>query len=221
MAQAPFQIHEIAPIDLDTPIAPSSNPDRTCAVCSKPSSPQLSLKRCARCLEKWYCSQICQSQDWSSHKRTCKKPGASGPEKIENVRTPFDGLADNTFLHRLPEKEAMKQLVDCYRLRVEDDYAFGGDNRGLYSGDEAEAMPDFKRFLNKCEKKGVLPSWWSKEKRRELERRVRDRNEKDGIGCVYFAVEKSDIQEKYGDNIMPMKLRMLAERIYGKGLQAW
>lgn len=31
------------------------------------------------------------------------------------------------------------------------------------------------------------------------------------------AVENSDIQDHYGDGTMPMKLRILAEKIYGKG----
>ena len=33
-----------------------------------------------------------------------------------------------------------------------------------------------------------------------------------------FAVEKQDIKDTYGDPMMPMKLRMLAEGIYGRAL---
>ena len=29
-------------------------------------------------------------------------------------------------------------------------------------------------------------------------------------------MEKSDIQDHYGDNMMPMTLRILAERVYGR-----
>lgn len=32
------------------------------------------------------------------------------------------------------------------------------------------------------------------------------------------AVEKSDIQEAYSDPMMPMKLRMLAEKVYSRSL---
>ncbi|PQE15898.1 mynd domain protein [Rutstroemia sp. NJR-2017a BVV2] len=35
---------------------------------------------------------------------------------------------------------------------------------------------------------------------------------------IFKVVEKSDIKEHYGDAFMPMKLRGLAEKIYGKGL---
>ena len=34
-------------------------------------------------------------------------------------------------------------------------------------------------------------------------------------GSILSPTEKSDIQEHYEDNMMPMKLRMLAELIYG------
>lgn len=35
---------------------------------------------------------------------------------------------------------------------------------------------------------------------------------------LHCAVEKGDIVEHYGDGMMPMKLRLLAEKIYGKGI---
>ena len=33
------------------------------------------------------------------------------------------------------------------------------------------------------------------------------------------AVEKQDIIDEYGDNLMPMKLRLLAEQIYGRKIK--
>lgn len=75
-------------------------------------------------------------------------------------------------------------------------------------------MPDFKRFLKKAEKsKGVLPEWWSNEKRKICEK-VAVEDDWADINC---AVEKSDIQEHYKDPTMPMTLRVLGEKIYGKG----
>ncbi|PQE03254.1 MYND domain protein [Rutstroemia sp. NJR-2017a BBW] len=35
---------------------------------------------------------------------------------------------------------------------------------------------------------------------------------------IFKMVEKSDITEHYKDNLMPMKLRGLAEKIYGEGV---
>jgi splicing suppressor protein 51 len=96
---------------------------------------------------------------------------------------------------------------------VEDEYAFGGNGVGIYTGEDP--FPEFKEFLDLTEKRaGLLPPWWSAGKRRECERIARGGHRWSDIIC---AVEKSDIQEHYGDNTMPMKLRVLREEIYGKG----
>ncbi|KAK2731936.1 hypothetical protein FQN55_004409 [Onygenales sp. PD_40] len=62
------------------------------------------------------------------------------------------------------------------------------------------------------EKLGILPLWWNAEKRRACIRRARDRN---SPCCIYHAVETSDIVEHYADSLMPMKLRLMGERVYG------
>ena len=123
-------------------------------------------------------------------------------------------MVSASILHQLPEKEAYTHLIDAYRLRIEDDYVFTGEvgYDSLYGG--GHPIKDFRRFLNKAEKRsGVLPSWWSATKRRECEKVAVD---KKGWSCLAFAVEKSDIQEHYKDPMMPMQLRMLAEKVYGK-----
>ena len=63
-------------------------------------------------------------------------------------------------------------------------------------------------------REGILPSWWNAEKRRECERMAVDAEGWNDINC---AVEKGDIMEHYGDNLMPMNLRFLGEKIYSKG----
>lgn len=124
----------------------------------------------------------------------------------------FKGLVSDTYLHTLSEKDAFVQLIDCYRMRVEDDYKFAHENRGIYGGEDP--VPDFKAFLDLAEKrKGILPKWWSEEKRRECERLAMDVTQWADINC---AVEKHDVIKHYGDSVMPMKLRLLAEKIYGK-----
>lgn len=62
---------------------------------------------------------------------------------------------------------------------------------------------------------GLLPPWWTKEKRSACEKLAVDKSQWSDLNC---AVEKSDMVEHYGDGFMPMKLRMLAERVYGKGV---
>lgn len=119
----------------------------------------------------------------------------------------FRGAA---YLNSLPEKEAFRQIVDSYRLRVEDVYVFDGDACALYA--EQNPVADFEDYLYVAEKKGgILPRWWSREKRGECVQ----------MGCrsetcnLYHAVEKSDIVEAYGDRLMPMKLRMIAQMVTG------
>lgn len=72
------------------------------------------------------------------------------------------------------------------------------------------ASKEFLRLAEKS-KKRVLPRWWNKEKAKDCEKLGRQR----GWSSLSSAVEKSDIVEHYGDPVMPMQLRMLAEWIYG------
>ena len=126
----------------------------------------------------------------------------------------FPALAQNTYLHSFSEKDAFNQVIDSYRLRVEDDYSFRGETSGLYN--QENPLPHFRKYLDLAEsRQGVLPKWWSKEKREACEKLALDSSQWSDLNC---AVEKSDIQEHYKDNMMPMKLRILAEKIYGKGV---
>lgn len=203
----------------DESIETSSAPAQ-CANCKKPQK-ELSkpLKRCAKCQTQSYCSRECQKADWKSHKKSC----ASSQQNKPKATTDFDampkqasdffkGLAGDNSLHDLTEKDAFIRLIDCYRMRAEDDYKYAGDPRGIY--DDDDPLPDFQHFLDLAEKrKRLLPKWWSEEKRVECERLARDVTQ---WACLAAAIEKSDVMEHYGDNLMPMKLRMLAEEIYGK-----
>ena len=114
-------------------------------------------------------------------------------------------------LEGISQKEVYQRLIDTYRFRVEDEYVFGGNLRGLYN--QQDPRPDFHRFLLKVEKKGILPAEWDMEKRKECEQLAGSRSNDDGL---HFAIEKHDVQETYRDLFMPMKLRMLAETVYGK-----
>ena len=44
------------------------SPNEKCSFCGKDAT-----KRCSRCKE-WYCSQICQINDWPRHKYVCVEP---------------------------------------------------------------------------------------------------------------------------------------------------
>lgn len=98
-------------------------------------------------------------------------------------------------------------------MRIEDEYVFARQNIGIYGGEDPR--PPFRRFLNLAESRiGLLPPWWNSEKRKECERIAVDGNGWNDINC---AVEKSDIQDHYKKPSMPMTLRVLSEKVYGKG----
>jgi splicing suppressor protein 51 len=209
----------------------ASTTTRACSRCKKPepsnAAPDQKLKRCSRCRSSLYCSRACQRADWKTggHKRHCM----------------FGAMVNNCYLDGLPsEEEAMDQLIDAYRLRVQDDLMYRGHFHGRYADvaddeDEDEhnsreqtTLQDFRQFLDlaeaqigkeqsddNCTKKpSILPSWWSPEKRAICERRAMG----NGWSVLRYTVEKVDIQEHYNDSIMPMKLRMLAETVYGSNV---
>lgn len=96
-------------------------------------------------------------------------------------------MLDTSALHQLPEKEVYTHPIDAYCLRIEDEYVFTGDvgYDSLYGG--AKPIKDFRRFLNKAEKRpGLLPPWWPTPKRINCERVAVDES---GWSCLAFAVE--------------------------------
>lgn len=90
---------------------------------------------------------------------------------------------------------------------------FGGDadEDSLYGG-ALSGLPGFCRFLRKASqaKTSVLPPWWNEERAKECVKL----GQKTGWSSLGCTVEKSDIKDHYGDPMMPMQLRMLAEMVY-------
>ena len=195
-----------------------------CANCNKvQDSGEVTLQRCSGCRAAYYCSKDCQKADWKNHKKTCRSSSSTDTGASQTGGSSFFsskgtmenllGLNTSTWLHDCPEAEVYTLLIDSYRMRVEDDYAFRGDvsDDSIYGG--GNPVKGFRRFLQKAEaRSGVLPSWWNAEKRKAC---IAKGNAKDHWSSLHFAVEKSDIQEHYKNNMMPMQLRMLAEEIIG------
>jgi splicing suppressor protein 51 len=99
---------------------------------------------------------------------------------------------------------------------MEDEMVFGANFLGIYN--QEDPRPEFKRFLDLAETRaGILPPWWNTQKRRECERIAVGGSSWSNINN---AVEKSDIQEHYGSGTMPMMLRILGEKIYGKSFMS-
>ncbi|QKX56350.1 uncharacterized protein TRUGW13939_03451 [Talaromyces rugulosus] len=264
------------------------NPSRICTFCKKRepwnAQPGQKLKRCSRCRARLYCSRACQRSDWKKgHQMACAATTTTttaNKSKDEN-RTETEterNEKENSYLESLSEEEAMNQLIDAYRLRVEDERIYRGYLRGRYAPQNTDtdtiittntdaslqsALRDFQDFLDLAEtspspsspsppppsssssspssstasasspssssesktqldeteqsrknetKSSVLPSWWTPQKRADCEWRALQ----SGFWSSLCApVEKDAIVERYRDSMMPMKLRVLAEAVYG------
>ncbi|KAK7423559.1 hypothetical protein QQX98_001017 [Neonectria punicea] len=202
-----------------------------CVVCQKTSA-EGNIKRCAKCSTTPYCSRECQKRDWKAHKKICGKttvppgpsaaftparPGLSPPKGLDKpISRPFTHLDNNTWLCGRSEKDVFRLLIDSYRLRVDDDYTFDGDvpEDSVYSG-APNSLRDFQRYLAQVQSRtGLLPEWWSPEKKTECERFGMDSSQWQNL---LSTAEKADIIDHYGDPQFPMQLRMFAEAVLGSG----
>lgn len=141
--------------------------------------------------------------------------------KYENLEI-IDGGANNhqnsSWSQGLSKLAAYEWFIDCYRMRLDDDYVWGGGNlHGLYNSDTTEEtiVADFLTFCKLAMCNNALPLCWDwlffLEKHGNL---------------LCFAFEKSDAKEKYGkENIFlaamgGRSLRFTAEIIYGCSMEA-
>lgn len=116
------------------------------------------------------------------------------------------------FFRKSPDEvKTYHLLIDTFRLRCDDDYTWGQHHHGIYG--ENPPLPVFDDFLVRAKRVNVLPNWWNEVK----EGQCKTIAMVDSYFNIKFATEKSDVQEKWEDNLMPMKMRMAAENIYGGG----
>lgn len=77
---------------------------------------------------------------------------------------------------------------------------------------ERTSEPAFRSFIRLARTKpGFLPPWWDDARTEECIRFSRGSHD----FSLEHAVEKHDVQEQWRDDRMPMKLRMLGEKVYG------
>lgn len=126
----------------------------------------------------------------------------------------FPMPAASSWARGLSKHQRAEWVVDCYRMRVDDDYAWGGGNlHGLYDMDSSHdaIVEDFLIFTKLAVQSKVVPGkGWDWE---------------EYLGCAAqllpFAFEKSDAQEKWGGENVFMaamggrSLRATGEVVYG------
>jgi hypothetical protein len=83
---------------------------------------------------------------------------------------------------------------------------------GIYA--KEDPVPLFKDYLDRGEKSRAFPVWWNSEKRKQVVRMSLDKESGKSINDKLLRLQ---VIENYGgDNIMPLKLRALSEKVYGE-----
>eukprot|EP01064_Diplonema_japonicum_P015307 TRINITY_DN23024_c0_g1_i1.p1 TRINITY_DN23024_c0_g1~~TRINITY_DN23024_c0_g1_i1.p1 ORF type:complete len:232 (+),score=63.71 TRINITY_DN23024_c0_g1_i1:26-697(+) len=167
-----------------------SDDNRNCEVCQKSAPLQ-----CSACKAAFYCTVEHQKQHWKEHKAPCKR--------TRQIREPHSWS-----LGLDKEGEKYEWFTDCYRLKLDDDYALRGELNGLYSGSD-DIFNDFLVFCKlSVKRRAVPPEWdWTAFLTK-------------AATLVNYAFEKSDATEKYGsENIFAAavggrSLRYTASQIF-------
>ena len=117
----------------------------------------------------------------------------------------------------LSKKDQYEWLCNCYQMRCDDDYVYGGCNlHGPYDPDAGpeSIAKDFLVFCTLANRAKVFPSDW------DMEAFLKVAPE-----FIVFAFEKSDAKERWGsENYFEAEmggrsLRYTAEKIYKSGVQ--
>ncbi|KAL6872909.1 hypothetical protein J3F83DRAFT_772160 [Trichoderma novae-zelandiae] len=206
-------------------------PHAACAHCQHDpavNEPALTLSSCDNCKAVQYCGIKCQLQDWKAHKNIyCVNPTnipvdvLGKPHKAHFLRTtivnPFARLSKGIWLHDRHKQDVYVLLIDSFRLREYDDYTFGGTSNpdSVYSG-RPSSCPAFRRFVYQAEAKGLMPPWWSDQKRVECLAKGVDRSD-DNWHDLHAMARDVEVVVVYEAAIMAMQLRMFAETVLGTG----
>ena len=213
----------------------SDSQARSCASCAKSDIP---LLLCSGCKLVSYRNKDCQKAHWKAHKPYCalKTKGAQASSKPEaeedwvdededepkvipgskagdQDKKPYTAIANNVWLHDRTRTMTFKLLIDSQRIRQRDMLVLDGELMAgtIYNG-EPSSEPAFRTFIRKAQAvKGLLPPWWTESSVDDCLKYSRS----SARFSLADAQQKYDIQEAWDDLRMPMKLRMMAEEVYG------
>lgn len=191
----------------------------TCTRCRR-SDVAEAQKTCEKC-QVSYCSTDCLKADKTKHQKRCGKSGTTQPNNGGGSSScstsvsdqPFTHLQRGTYLHDRTRQETFRLLLDCYRLRVDDDLKFDGINPPSNLSD------GFGKFLEMAANRGgLLPSWWDREAATECRASFEgDGRAGRGWNNINKRIGKDEVNSHYGNGFMAMQLRLLGEGVYGRG----
>ncbi|KAF3760160.1 hypothetical protein M406DRAFT_334836 [Cryphonectria parasitica EP155] len=137
------------------------------------------VHHCRDCKAK-YCSAHCKNNDWVAHENACGIEWDENGNVIQKSNShlchayaPNEG--GNIITYQEDENVAMRLLIEAYRITDEDDRIAKGrlsletdkPKPQYITGHAFKGLQDFLRVLEGT--RGVLPYWWSREKRKECE----------------------------------------------------
>lgn len=154
----------------------------------------------------------------TQHSTTHAKVEARPKEKIDVSnphQKPFTAIYNDVFLHDRSEEQTFQLLIDALRLRQEDEWSFDGIAlAGTICTGANTSEQGFRNFILKAKDvPGFLPPVWTDE---SLEKCI-DYSRRSTKFSLAMSQKKHDIQKTWKDESMPMKLRMMAEPVYGYG----
>lgn len=143
-------------------------------------------------------------------------PGAQTNQDFkagDQDKKPFTAISRNLFFHDRSEEKTFQLLIDTQRMHQEDEYCFEGNHMpGSIYDQEPSSEEAFREFIRKAQAvPEYLPPWW---KETSVDDCIAYARNSTGFSLA-AAQENQDIQKTWGDDRMPMKLRMVAERVYG------
>jgi splicing suppressor protein 51 len=181
------------------------------------------LKQCDGC-QTVYCSYECYEANKAEYPRLddINPPPPPDPwydpatyEATQGLHAapgqPFTRLKHGTYLHNRPRLDVFRLLLDCYRLRLDDDIKIWG------TAMPADAPHDFRRFLNlAAERPNLLPPWWDEMAQIECLTlsEPHESDPPDAWDTLARRVSSKEINTHYGHAYMDVQLRLLGEVIY-------
>eukprot|EP00002_Diphylleia_rotans_P007814 TRINITY_DN1747_c0_g1_i1.p1 TRINITY_DN1747_c0_g1~~TRINITY_DN1747_c0_g1_i1.p1 ORF type:complete len:154 (+),score=44.49 TRINITY_DN1747_c0_g1_i1:59-520(+) len=108
-------------------------------------------------------------------------------------------VTPSVFVAQQDKEKYYRLLVDTYRLKMDEDYKFGGKAKGLYAwvsstkkdpSDENYPVNHFATFLQSLKEHNQLPMWWNDMEDSKMKDFAKD--------ILFYTLEKSDLLDSNG-----------------------